>query len=48
METEEYALGVSAAAWKVAKLSEVPPRSEVPGFSAEGYREAMAERVPDD
>src|ERR1043166_8183732 len=32
--------------WKVAKLSEIPPRTEVPGFSVEGYREAMGERAP--
>jgi mannose-6-phosphate isomerase-like protein (cupin superfamily) len=30
----------------VAKLSEIPPRSEVPGFSVEGYREAMEQRAP--
>src|SRR5207244_8909101 len=46
VETEEYPLGVSDAGWKVAKLSEIPPRSELPGFSAEDYREAMAERAP--
>ena len=46
METEEYALGVSDAGWKVGKLSEIPPRSDLPGFSAEDYREAMAERAP--
>jgi mannose-6-phosphate isomerase-like protein (cupin superfamily) len=38
--------GVSDPGWRVARLSEVPPRSEVPGFSTEGYREAMAERAP--
>jgi mannose-6-phosphate isomerase-like protein (cupin superfamily) len=37
---------VSAAGWRVARLSEILPRSEVPGFSVEGYREAMAERAP--
>jgi Cupin domain len=37
---------VGKPAWKAAKLSEIPPRSEVPGFSVEGYREAMAERAP--
>ena len=37
---------MSDACWRVAKLSEIPPRSELPGFSAEDYREAMAERAP--
>jgi mannose-6-phosphate isomerase-like protein (cupin superfamily) len=37
---------VGDSGWKVAKLSEIPPRSEVPGFSVEGYREAMEERAP--
>jgi mannose-6-phosphate isomerase-like protein (cupin superfamily) len=32
--------------WRVAKLSEIPPRSEVPGSSVEGYRKAMEERAP--
>ena len=27
-------------------MSEIPPRSELPGFSAEEYREAMARRAP--
>jgi mannose-6-phosphate isomerase-like protein (cupin superfamily) len=30
----------------VAKLRDVPARSELPGFSAEDYRRGMAERAP--
>jgi mannose-6-phosphate isomerase-like protein (cupin superfamily) len=37
---------VSESGWKVAKLSEIPARVEVPGFSVEDYREAMEERAP--
>jgi len=37
---------VSDAGWRVERLSGIPPRSEIPGFSTEGYREAMAERAP--
>ena len=32
--------------WKTARLGEIPARSELPNFSTEGYREAMAERAP--
>ena len=32
--------------WRIARLEDIPPRSELPGFSAEEYREAMAERAP--
>jgi mannose-6-phosphate isomerase-like protein (cupin superfamily) len=32
--------------WKVAKLSEIPSRSELPGVSVEEYLEAMRERAP--
>jgi mannose-6-phosphate isomerase-like protein (cupin superfamily) len=38
--------GVSASGWRVGRLREIPPRSEIPGFSAQQYREAMAERAP--
>jgi hypothetical protein len=37
---------VSDAGWKVARLGEIPSRSEMPGFSAEEYRTAMAKRAP--
>jgi len=37
---------VSSAEWKVARLREIPPRSEMPGFSLDEYQEAMAERAP--
>lgn len=30
----------------MARLREAPSRAEMPDFSAEGYREAMAERAP--
>ncbi len=32
--------------WRTARLREIPPRSEVPGFSLEEYQQAMAERAP--
>ena len=34
------------AGWGMARLGEIPQRAEVPGFTVEGYREAMAERAP--
>ena len=37
---------MSDAGWRVARLSEIPSRPDNPGFSTEGYREAMAERAP--
>ena len=37
---------MSASGWRVGRLREIPPRSEMPGFSPERYREAMAERAP--
>ena len=37
---------MSDPAWRVARLSEIPSRSEIPGFSTEGYQEAMEERAP--
>ena len=37
---------MSDPGWKVGRLSEIPARSELPGFSAEEYRQAMAERAP--
>jgi mannose-6-phosphate isomerase-like protein (cupin superfamily) len=45
METAKYAPRVRTG-WKVAKLSEIPSRSELPGVSVEDYREAMRERAP--
>jgi mannose-6-phosphate isomerase-like protein (cupin superfamily) len=32
--------------WRTGRLSEIPPRSELPGFSLEEYKRAMAERAP--
>ena len=32
--------------WRIAQLREIPARSEMPGFSPEQYRQAMAERAP--
>jgi mannose-6-phosphate isomerase-like protein (cupin superfamily) len=32
--------------WRVAKLNEIPSRSELPGVSVEEYLEAMRERAP--
>ena len=32
--------------WRIARLEDIPARSELPGFSAEEYREAMADRAP--
>src|SRR5947208_15564097 len=37
---------MSDAGWRVGRLSEIPSRPDIPGFSSEGYREAMAERAP--
>jgi hypothetical protein len=37
---------VSDAGWKIARLRDIPSRSESAGFSPEEYREAMAERAP--
>jgi mannose-6-phosphate isomerase-like protein (cupin superfamily) len=32
--------------WRVARLDEIPSRSELPGVSVEDYRKAMEERAP--
>jgi mannose-6-phosphate isomerase-like protein (cupin superfamily) len=32
--------------WRVGRLREIPPRSELPGFSLEEYRRGMEERAP--
>jgi mannose-6-phosphate isomerase-like protein (cupin superfamily) len=37
---------VTDAGWSTARLDEIPPRSEAPGFSIEEYQQAMAERAP--
>jgi mannose-6-phosphate isomerase-like protein (cupin superfamily) len=37
---------VSGSGWRIARLREIPSRGEMPGFSADGYREAMAQRAP--
>jgi mannose-6-phosphate isomerase-like protein (cupin superfamily) len=37
---------VSDAAWRIARLREIPASSESPGFSVEEYRQAMGERAP--
>jgi mannose-6-phosphate isomerase-like protein (cupin superfamily) len=37
---------MSEAGWTIARLREIPASSETPGFSAEEYRQAMAERAP--
>jgi mannose-6-phosphate isomerase-like protein (cupin superfamily) len=37
---------VNAGGWKTARLEDIPARSEQPDFSAEEYRQAMAERAP--
>jgi mannose-6-phosphate isomerase-like protein (cupin superfamily) len=37
---------VSDAGWKVARLRDIPARSDAPGFSPEEYKQAMAERAP--
>lgn len=37
---------MSGAGWKVARLGEIPPASELPGFSREEYFKGMAERAP--
>jgi mannose-6-phosphate isomerase-like protein (cupin superfamily) len=37
---------VSEPGWSKARLTKIPSRAELPQFSTEGYREAMAERAP--
>jgi hypothetical protein len=37
---------VSNAGWRIARLREIPSRTESPGFSAEEYRQAMTDRAP--
>jgi mannose-6-phosphate isomerase-like protein (cupin superfamily) len=37
---------MTGAQWKVSRLREIPSRAEMPGFSTEGYREAMEDRAP--
>src|SRR5438067_2630492 len=37
---------MSDPGWKVGRLQEIPARSDLPGFSPEEYRQAMAERAP--
>jgi cupin domain len=37
---------VPEAGWNTARLRDVPTRSELPGFSREEYKRAMAERAP--
>jgi hypothetical protein len=37
---------VSAAGWKVGRLKDIPPSSELPGFSRDDYMKGMAERAP--
>jgi mannose-6-phosphate isomerase-like protein (cupin superfamily) len=37
---------LSGSGWKAVRLRDVPSGSELPGFSAEEYREGMAERAP--
>ena len=37
---------MNAGGWKTARLEDIPARSEQPDFSAEEYRQAMAERAP--
>jgi mannose-6-phosphate isomerase-like protein (cupin superfamily) len=32
--------------WKLARLSEIPPATEAPGYSAEEYTKAMQDRAP--
>jgi hypothetical protein len=39
---------VSDAGWRVARLGEIAACSEIPDFSPEEYRTAIAERAPDD
>lgn len=37
---------MSDAGRRIGRLRDIPPRSELPGFSAEEYRRATAERAP--
>jgi mannose-6-phosphate isomerase-like protein (cupin superfamily) len=37
---------MSDAGWRTARLREIPPRSELPGFSLEEYQQEMAKRAP--
>jgi mannose-6-phosphate isomerase-like protein (cupin superfamily) len=37
---------VPGADWKVARLREIPPASDLPGFSSDEYFKAMADRAP--
>jgi hypothetical protein len=37
---------VADPGWKTARLSEIPARSQLPGFSREEYLEAMESRAP--
>ena len=37
---------MSDAGWRIARLSQIPPRSKLPGFSLEEYRAGMEERAP--
>jgi mannose-6-phosphate isomerase-like protein (cupin superfamily) len=34
------------SSWRVARLGDIPPASQLPGFSRDAYLEAMAERAP--
>jgi mannose-6-phosphate isomerase-like protein (cupin superfamily) len=37
---------MSEAGWRVASLRDIPPASELPGFSREAYFKGMEERAP--
>jgi mannose-6-phosphate isomerase-like protein (cupin superfamily) len=37
---------VSSADWRIARLGEIPPASELAGFSRDAYFDAMAARAP--
>lgn len=37
---------MGSAGWKVARLRDIPPASELPDFPGEAYFEALAERAP--
>jgi mannose-6-phosphate isomerase-like protein (cupin superfamily) len=37
---------VSDAGWKVARLRDIPPSSQLPGFSRDEYVQGMKERAP--
>lgn len=37
---------MNGAGWRTARLREIPPRSEAPGFSADEYLDAMKQRAP--